>query len=391
MDRQAARRATILIMALFVLQPLAIGGWLALIPTIKETLMLSKGQLAIALMGMPMALIPSLQVAGRVISRLGPRRIFMAVFPIQAIAVLLPLLAWSGPSLFFALVALGASTGFLEVGINVYAGRLEKRSGLMIMSRCHGFWALGLMLGSAFVAALAVVSPWLSLGALALVSALLGTSSAVVLPRIGNDEAGVAPPRRDLRTLPLALVFVALFMFFVTLTEGAMADWLAVYLSERLGDAEARAGIAVTVFAGFMAGGRFAGDWLKRHMGGVAVARLTIGFAILGLLLLVLPLPLVLAYPGFALVGFGVSAAYPLGVSAIASLDDRYESANIAIMAMVALGGFLVGPPLIGSIAQLASLPAAFAALLPGLILALWLTKWLKPQPIPTTRTTNTV
>ena len=117
----------------------------------------------------------------------------------------------------------------------------------------------------------------------------------------------------------------------------------------RAGDGVGQAGIAVTIFSAFMAGGRFAGDWLKRHLGGVMLARVTVCSAMLGMLLLVLPLPVVLAYPGFALVGFGVSAAYPLGVSAIAALDDRYESANIAIMATVALGGFLVGPPVIGT------------------------------------------
>ena len=159
-----------------------------------------------------------------------------------------------------------------------------------------------------------------------------------------------------------------------------MADWAAVYLSERMGGGLEQAGIAVSVFSAFMAGGRFLGDWLKRHMGGVAMARFTVSCAVLGLLLLVLPLPLWLAFPGFALVGFGVSAAYPLGVSAVALLDDRYEAPNIAIMATVALGGFLIGPPVIGTVAELTTLPVGLAMLLPGLILAIWLTKWLRPR-----------
>ncbi|NNF92854.1 MAG: MFS transporter, partial [Boseongicola sp.] len=53
MNRQDAPRATLLIMAVFALQPFAIGGWLALIPVVKETLGLSKSELALALMGMP--------------------------------------------------------------------------------------------------------------------------------------------------------------------------------------------------------------------------------------------------------------------------------------------------------------------------------------------------
>jgi MFS family permease len=250
----------------------------------------------------------------------------------------------------------------------------------MIMNRCHGFWSLGLMGGSAIVALLPMASAE-KLLALALVAAVGGVIVARALPRLPGDEDTTTPPRRKPRELPPPLIYVALFMFFVTLTEGAMADWAAVHLAERMGDLSVtdRAGIAVTIFAGFMAGGRFLGDWLKRRLGAVTLARFTVCAAIAGVLTLVLPLPLPFTYLGFALVGFGVSAAYPLGVSAIAALDDRYESANIAIMAMVALGGFLIGPPMIGGIAEAASLSWGLAALLPGLALSILLTRWLQP------------
>jgi fucose permease len=275
---------------------------------------------------------------------------------------------------------LGATAAFLEVAMNVYAGRLEKRAGLMIMNRCHGFWALGIMAGSAIVA-LFPLSPTEVLALLAVVSLLAGVAVGLTIPRIGDqDETGQAPPRRKLPDMPKPLFFIGGFMFLVTLTEGVMADWSAVYLAERLDDPYSNAGIAVTVFSAFMAGGRFLGDWLKRRMGGVSLARLTTGSALAGLILLVLPLPVWMALPGFAAVGFGISSAYPLGVSAIAALDDRYESANIAIMATVALGGFLIGPPLIGFVSEAFSLRVAFATLVPGLLIALWLTGWLRPE-----------
>lgn len=380
MNRQDAPRATRLIMAVFVMQPFAVGGWLALIPVVKAWLDLSKGELALALMAMPIALIPSLQVAGHQIARLGPRRILWTAFPLQAAATLLPILAWSGPSLFAALFILGVTVAFTEVAMNVYAGRLEKRTDSLIMNRCHGFWATGIMGGSAIATLASGLTPLEIISCLALVSGAGGALAAMLMPKLGEDETGAAPPRRKLSQLPPALFFVALFMFFVTLTEGVMADWSAVYLAERLNDPFANAGIAVTTFSAFMAGGRFLGDWMKRHMGAVALARLTTGSAILGLLFLILPLPIWVALPGFALTGFGISTAYPLGVSAIAALDDRYEAANIAIMATVALGGFLIGPPLIGFVSEAFGLSVGFSTLLPGMILAIWLTRWLN-QP----------
>lgn len=379
MDKLTTTRATYLIMVIFFLQPLVIGGWLALIPQVKENLGLSKGQLAFALMGAPIALIPSLQVAGRMLPRYGPRRFFIAFFPIQSLAVLLVLVAWSGPALFFALFFLGVGIGFLEVAINVYAGRLEKQAELTIMNRCHGFWALGLAVGSAYLS-LMIGMPWLGLITLAAFAAVVGIWGAGHMPQLGDEETEAAPPKRKFADLPRALLAVAVFMFLVTLTEGVMADWAAVYLSERLGSPDARAGIAVTIFSTFLAGGRFIGDILKTRLGAVLQARVTTTCAAFGLLLLVIPLPLWCAYVGFALVGFGVSSAYPLGVSAIAALDDQYEASNIAIMATVAMGAFLVGPPLIGFVSEATSLPFAFACLLPGLAIALVLTRWLSPD-----------
>ncbi len=378
MDKAVITRATLLIMAVFFLQPLALGGWLALIPEVKEALGLSKGQLAFALMGVPVALVPALQVAGRVISVYGPRRVATVFFPLQALAFLLPFAAWDMWSLFAALFAIGVMMAFVEVAMNVYAGRLEKREDVLIMNKCHGFWSLGVMVGSGVIAVFnAGIAPQFGL---AILSAAAGALAARALPRLRGEDAEQVPPRRELRNIPVALIFIAFFMFVVTLTEGVMADWAAVFMAERLGESGARAALAVTVFAGLMAFGRFLGDAIKRHFGAVIHARITVGCAIAGLLVVIAPLPTALTYAGFALLGFGTSAAYPLGVSAIAALDDRYEASNIAFAATMAMGGFLVGPPLIGFLSEVFSLEVAFAALLPGLAFALWLTRWLRPD-----------
>lgn len=377
MDMTTTKRATLLIMAVFFLQPLALGGWLALIPEVKTTLGLSKGQLAVALMGVPVALVPGLQLAGHVISRIGPRRVASVFFPLQAMAFLLPFAAWSMGSLFAALFVVGLMMAFVEVAMNVYAGRLEKREQVTIMNRCHGFWAFGLMVGSGTIAVLnAGVAPQIGL---ALVSAGLGAWAALRLPRLRGEENETAPPKRRLREVPVPLVLIAAFMFVVTLTEGVMADWAAVYMAERLGNPGAQAALAVTVFSALMATGRFLGDMFKTYLGAVWHARISVICAVAGLLVVIAPLSPVMAYVGFALLGFGVAAAYPLGVSAIAALDDRYEAPNIAFAATMAMGGFLIGPPLIGFLSEAFSLTVAFAALLPGLVLAFFLTRWLRP------------
>jgi fucose permease len=369
------RKATLLIMALFMLQPMAFGAWLAMIPYIKVSLGLSKGDLALALLGLPIALIPTLQLASRVVAKIGPRKTFAILLPVQTCVVLLPFLTSGIVGLFMTLALFGAVVAFLEVALNTYAGRLEKSANLTIMSRCHGFWALGVMIGSLLATALFGLGPILAVFLVCAVSGGTGIWAGLSLPRLKgeNDSASVKPQK--LREMPKALFLISMFVFAVTLAEGAMSDWAAVYLAERWGSGPKDAGIAVSIFAGFLAAGRFAGDFLKRKLGARGVARLTVGLAIVGVACLTIPSGVPAIFIGFALVGLGVSIGFPLGISAAAGLDDTHEAQNIATMAMIAMSGFLVGPPFIGFVAEAISLRVALLVLFPGLFVAFWLTR----------------
>lgn len=375
MTPQSRRAATLLIMALFALQPMAFGAWLAMIPYIKETLALSKSDLALALLGMPVALIPTLQLASRVVARIGPRKTFAILLPIQTVVVLLPFLATSVPTLFMTLAALGAVVAFLEVALNTYAGRLEKSARLNIMSRCHGFWALGVMVGSFLATLLFGLGPMLAVFTICFFSAGIGVWVGLSLPRLIGEEDAAGATARKLRDLPKTLFLIAMFVFAISLVEGAMADWAAVYLAERWGGGAEEAGIAVTVFAGFLAAGRFVGDYMIRRLGGRGAARFTVGLAVLGVACLTLSTSVPLTFVGFALVGLGASIGFPLGISEAARLDDTHEAQNIATMAMIAMTAFLFGPPLIGFVAEAFSLRIALMGLFPGLLMAFWLTR----------------
>ena len=375
MDRRDAKLGTLLIMALFALQPMAFGAWLAMIPYIKETLSLSKGDLALALLGMPLALTVVLQFASRIVARLGPRRTFTLGLPVQTLLILTPFLATGQISLFLALASVGAVVAFMEVALNTYAGRLEKAADTYIMSRCHGFWALGVMLGSLLATTLFVIGPVIAVLVICATSAGFGIWAAQTLPKLQGQEDGPAPKPQKIRDMPRALFLIALFMLLVTLVEGAMHDWAAVYLSERQGGAPEDAGLAVTIFAGFLAAGRFAGDYMKARLGARGAARLTVGLSIAGLICATALPGLAFLFIGLALLGLGVSIAFPLGISAAARLGDEHEAQNIATMSMIAMSSFLIGPPLIGFLAEWLTLRGALMLLLPGLGGAFYLTR----------------
>ena len=366
-------RTLILTIAIFALQPITYGAWLAIIPIVKAQLGLSKAELALALLGMPFATVISLQFASRLIDRFGPRRVLAALFPLQAFALMLPGLAPSQVTLFAGLMLVGAVMAVMEVALNVYAGRLEKESTASVMNRCHGAWAVGMMLGTLGIPLLIWLGPAAAVFIIGLISGTAGVAVSLSLPHLGAPVGQASPPRRRLRELPVALILISIATLSITMSEGAMADWGAVYMSERMPADSLYFGLGVTVYAAFVAFGRFAGDALKLRIGAVALARIMLTFALIGLALIALPLPLWAAFVGFACVGLGLSVGFPLGISAIAALDDVHEGANIAIMSSIALCGFLIGPPLIGFLSELISLRYALLALVPGLILSILL------------------
>lgn len=373
------KRATLLTMLIFALHPVAFGAWVALIPIVKANLGLNKAELAIALLGLPVATVPSLQIASRVMPRFGPRRIMRVMYPIQGVALILPFMATSQATLFGALMIFGVTMAFMQVCLNVYAGRLEKHLGSVVMNRCHGAWALGLMFGSLLAVWLAFLDDGVRLISIGVVSGLAGAVVASLLPRMGSEEAKRNPPRRSFGQIPKSLFLISTLTLAVSMTEGAMADWAAVYLSERLSADSPYIGMGVAVFAAALALGRLCGDFVNVRTGPIALARSAIVCAIAGLFCLVLPLPIGFAFVGFGLVGLGASVGFPLGVSAAAALDDEYEGANIAIMSSISIGGFLVGPPAIGFLAEAFSLRVGLSALIPGLLAGFALAWCLKP------------
>ncbi|WP_306907340.1 MFS transporter [Rhizobium mesoamericanum] len=369
-----------LVMAVFFLQPIAFGSWLPRIPEIQARLELGPADLALALLGMPIGILSTLPVAGRLVSRVGGKTTVIAGFFVFSVIVCLPAFSRTPLQLFIALALLGVAMSTLELGLNVEADRAEKDTGSIIMNRCHGFWSLGIMvgslLGSGMVAA-AVPAQW----AIMAVAFVVLPFAIVASRRLPPDrEAGSEPPHMPFKLPSSALLGICAFVFGITMTEGAVADWSAVYLKDVFWTDGMMTGIGYTVFAMMVAAGRFSGDQLKHRFGAIAVARGCGVAALIGILIVVFAWHSLVTLAGFALVGVGVSVGFPLAVTAAASLRDRPAAANVAILSFMALSGFLVGPPLIGFIAQMSGLRVGLAVLLVPLSISLVFTRMLKAR-----------
>lgn len=371
-----------LVMLIFFLQPIAFGAWLPRIPDIQAKLQLGTADLAIALLGLPVGTLLTLSFAGRVVSRIGGRAAIIYGFVFFLAVVSLPAFAPTVTLLFFSLMILGVALSTVELGMNVEADLTEKVTGLIIMSRSHGFWSLGIMFGSLLgVGAIAIgAAPHWSILAISVIVLPIALIVSTRLPKLPESHQAETAVKSGFKLPGLALLGVCAFVFGVTMTEGAIADWSAVYLRDVFGSEGAQMGLGYSVFACMVAAGRFSGDYLKGRFGAVAIARACGTASLAGMAIILLAPAAPLALIGFAAVGVGVSVGFPLAVTAAAALTDRPAAASLAILSLVALLGFLIGPPIIGFIGEYWGLRAGLAVLIVPLSVSLIFTRMLTPR-----------
>jgi fucose permease len=177
------------------------------------------------------------------------------------------------------------------------------------------------------------------------------------------EELTNAGERHSFVLLPRSLFRLGMLAFCVLLVEGAIGDWSAVYMRETLGSPPTEAALAYVVFTLLMTVGRLTGDQLTLRIGPARIVRYGGLLAFVGLLLFLLsPFPLV-AIVGCALIGASLACPFPLVISAAARNTSVAPGRAISAMATVGYSGTLLGPPLIGGLAELFSLRGALSLL----------------------------
>ncbi len=353
----------------FFLQPVALGAWIPRIPEIQTKLALDPAGLALALAGAPVGTLLTLLFAGRLVNAIGARKTIMAFFPTFLFAMGLPLVSPSLLLLAVALAFMAASTTVLELALNLSADEVERRENRTLMNKAHGFWSFGFMTGTALGALAAGFHIAPIFAHIFIVAVVLPTSLAISRRLPGEARVPDKTPAKIALPHPI-LLGICLYVFGTSLTEGAAADWSAIYMRDVFGSGPGASGIAVTVFLLSVALTRIAGDRLKQRFGPVLLGRTLALVGLAGVLIIVFAPNEIAAIAGFVLLGIGAAVAFPLGVTAALGAPGRNAASNVATLTFIALSGFLVGPLLIGSITQLWGIRAGLGVLFPMLALS---------------------
>ena len=353
--------------AAFFLYAFAIGGIFPRLPEIQRALGVAEGAFGLALIGAACGTMVSLSLAGRFLERVGHRRALLALVALLPLCYALASTARSALAFFLWLIPAGLCIGAVEIIVNLEADRVEHQTGRRFMNRAHAFWSVGFFAAGALGALLSQlgVSPQAHL---ALVVPLQALAVALLLGRFDaaahRATTHSAAPARFARPTAGVMLLVALALSAMVL-EGAGADWSAIYMRDVFGAGPFVAGIAVATGAAAQAIARFFADrFVERHQP-VAVARVLLGVLGAGSLLVFVAPSGWAALLGFALMGVGTSAIFPLAMSAAAQRTDRAPATNVAALAQISFVAFLLGPPLLGTLAQAFGMRWVFGAGLP--------------------------
>ena len=362
-----SNKAISAIFGVFFLESAVLGNWIPRIPDFKLNLGLSDAALGLCLLSVPLGTIVGLLVAGRILDRTGLRQGCQIFLPAWALSLLLPPFAQTQIVFMLYLFISGIAVGLVEVAMNTEADRLEQSLSKRIMSRCHGFWSLGSLVGALTGGLLAHAGMSVKLHFVLVmpVIALLGIWMATRLPVVKDEPATTQSKSSALFRLPSRFVLLLCVMpMGVMVVEGAFIDWSAVFVKSVLDASPLLIGVIYSFFAIVMAAVRLFGDAIGDRYEAKLIVQVSGVSAAVGIAIFALSTSELMAMLGAAISGMGVAIVYPLAITAAARRPGSAAD-NVAAITMISFSAFLLAPPLIGFVSELLGLRMALLMLAP--------------------------
>lgn len=364
--------------ALFLVHGMVVGTWVSRIPAVQSNLRLNNGVLGLTLLSSALGAVCTIPWTGWLVSRYGSKQVTSLSSIVFCIVITLPGVAFNAVTLGAALFIFGAFAAAMDVSMNAHGVEVEKELAKPTMSRFHAMFSAGAMAGAGIGgwAASHEVSPIAHFAASGGINLLAILAISGLLLETRPQASGAH--RLSLTKIPKVLLALSAIGFCILLTEGAMADWTAVYLRQILSAGPGLAADGYAVFSAAMAGFRFLGDLITARLGPSHTVRTGCLVAAGGLLWALSMRSPGWALPGFAAAGAGLSVIIPLVFGSGGRVESVNPGAGIATVTGIGYIGFIVGPPAIGFASQLVTLRYALGLVVMCCLIAAVLSRFMK-------------
>nr|WP_240929973.1 MFS transporter [Streptomyces coryli] len=364
----ALTRLRIALTAFFALDGFIFAGWVVRIPDIKAQTGASHGALGLALLAVSAGAVATMMLTGRLCNRFGTRPVTVAAGVLLSLSVALPPLTHSALALGLVLLVFGAGYGGINVAMNSAAVELIAVLRRQVMPSFHAAFSLGGMVGAGIGALIAgsLSATWhlslLTVAGLAITAAAAPTllRGAPQLDSAATETEESAPAPRLTGRIRLLIILLGLVVLCSSYGEGSMADWSALHFKESLHAGPGLAAASYSVFALAMTIGRLCGTAVVERLGPTRTLAGGGAAAAAGMLVGSLAPNPWLAIAGFALTGLGLANIFPVTIARAGTLAGP---SGIAMASTFGYGGMLLGPTVIGFLAEWTSLRVALTTI----------------------------
>src|SRR3954470_1251342 len=307
-------RARAAVTAVFFLNGMVFVSWYSRLPSIQDKVDLGTGALGLVLFGGPLGMLIAQPLTGALAATVGSRRIVNAA-PLLLAAGILPALAGDGLTLGLATLVVGAANGALDVSMNVEGLAVGRAGDRRIFNSLHAAFSFGALAG----ASLGGLAASVGLEPLPHLAIVVGAGAvAASIATRGLPAARAAPPPRGPRFARPSrrLAVLGAIAFCALLAEGAVFDWSGIFMRREAGAALGLAPVALAVFNLAMGFGRLSADPLAERAGSGRLGRGGALLAAAGLMAALVVASPAASIAGFALMGCGLAAVFPLALRA---------------------------------------------------------------------------
>lgn len=340
---------------------LSFATWASRIPDIKTALHLSDGSLGTVLFAIPLGQLVIMPFSGKLVTRFGSYRVLIFSLLLYVFSLTNLGLAKETWQLSIGLFVFGIFGNLANIAVNtqgVYTEVLFKKT---IMSSFHGMWSLAGFIGALVGLGMLALefTPYVHFLIVAGIVLLLIAFNFKFLIKAketlkGEKKKGFSKPDST-------LIWLGVIGFCCMASEGVMFDWSGVYFKDVIKVPGALVILGYTSFMITMASGRFFGDHLIHKFGKKIILKIGGIMISVGLFTAVIFPFIIPSTLAFMLVGFGVSTIVPTLYSVAGKNPTVPPGEALTIVSSVSFLGFLMGPPLIGYIAEIFSLRYSFA------------------------------
>ncbi|MEP6734988.1 MAG: MFS transporter [Chryseolinea sp.] len=364
----------------FFVNGFVLANWASRLPRIQEIYQIDDGTIGLVLLALSIGAVIAMPFTGWVIIRNGSKKITIVSATAYCLIIsLIPIV----PSLYFLLAVfflMGVSTGIMDVAMNAQAILVEQEYKRSIITSFHALFSIGMMLGasaSAFVMeqGMQIAYHFWVVSGVAVAGVIWAAGNLV----IDNPTPGVKSDGPLFRIPNRSLVSIGIIAFCCMISEGAVSDWSVNFMENVVHSKKAVAPLALSAFATAMTIGRLAGDKARNRFGDKLMIVGGGFMAITGTLLAVILTTEYGSIAGFFLVGIGLSTIIPIAYSIAGNEKGLPPGVGLAMVTTVGYSGFLIGPPLIGFIADAKSLHTAMIMVSGLLIIMTVIGLWYKP------------